>query len=85
MPYSASGKFWLAYRALPSAVRETADKNFALLKNDPRHPSLRLKRIGRFWSVRVGEDYRSLGVDIEGGILRFWIGSHSEYEKLIRS
>jgi hypothetical protein len=33
------------YRALPADIRALADKNFALLKSDPRHPSLHLKRI----------------------------------------
>jgi hypothetical protein len=35
-------------------VRELADKNYALLKQDAQHPSLRFKKVGKFWSVRVG-------------------------------
>jgi hypothetical protein len=30
---------------LPDQVRALADKSFALLKNDPRHPSLYLKKL----------------------------------------
>ncbi len=28
--------------------------NFELLKNDTSHPSLRFKRVGKLWSIRVG-------------------------------
>lgn len=44
-------------------VPSLADKNFDPLKGDPHHPSRRLKRIGRFWSVRVGLHHRALGLD----------------------
>ena len=54
MKHFASPAFWDAYRRLPERVRERADKNFALLKQDPQHASLHLKRVGRYWSVRVG-------------------------------
>jgi hypothetical protein len=53
----ASDSFWRAYMRLPDNVRALADKNFALLKREPRHPSLRLKQVGRYWSVRVGVHY----------------------------
>jgi hypothetical protein len=33
--------------------------------------------------VRVGAHYRALGVDVEGGVLWFWIGSHADYDRLI--
>ncbi len=35
-------------------IRDLADKNFALLMADPRHPSLHVKQIGRYHSVRIG-------------------------------
>jgi hypothetical protein len=61
--------------ALPKSVREIADKNFQLLKSDPKHPSLHFKRIGTVWSVRVGKQHRALGHDVAGGVQWFWIGS----------
>jgi hypothetical protein len=69
-----------AYAGLPENIRALADKNYALLKENPRHPSLQLKKVGRFWSVRVGSRYRALAVEIEGGLLWFWIGSHADYD-----
>jgi hypothetical protein len=66
------------------AVQEVADKNFKLLKTDPKHPSLHLKKMGSYWFVRAGRKYRALGVDVVEGILWFWIGIHSEYDKIIK-
>ena len=84
MNHHASPAFWARYVELPERVRAIADKNFALLKQDFRHPSLRLKRVGRFWSARVGSDYRALAVAIDDGFLWFWIGTHADYNRLIR-
>jgi hypothetical protein len=43
MNHFATPEFWAHPRRLPSEVRELADKNFALLKASPHHPSLRFK------------------------------------------
>ena len=83
MRHFASARFWTLYRALPEEVRLLADKNYELLKADPRHPSLRFKRIGPVWSARVGVHYRVLGHDVPDGIQWFWIGTHAEYDKLV--
>jgi hypothetical protein len=79
----ASPEFWACYRALPNPVQDLADKSFARLKNDPHHPSLHFKKVGRFWSVRLGLYYRALGVNIPEGVLWFWIGSHADYDNLV--
>ncbi len=84
MRHWASAEFWHAYRNLPEAIRKLADKNFELLKNDPRHPSLRLKHVGEYYSARIGLAYRALGIAVDDGILWFWIGNHADYEQLIR-
>jgi len=76
-------EFWHHYQKLPAAIQEIANKNFQLLKSDPKHPSLQLKKVGRLWAVRVGLKYRALGADRKEGIIWFWIGSHKEYERLI--
>src|SRR4051812_20680681 len=51
-----------ALSLLPESVRNLANKNFELLKADPHHPSLHLKKVGELWSVRVGAHYRALGL-----------------------
>jgi hypothetical protein len=84
MRHFANRRFWNEYQALPESVRALADRNYALLKADPKHPSLHLKRVGDYWSVRVGIGYRALAVEVDDGLLWFWIGSHARYDELIR-
>lgn len=83
MKHYATSQFWACYHKLPDAVRDLADKNFALLKADSSHPSLRFKKVGRFRSARVGRDFRALAVEVDDGFVWFWIGNHAEYERLI--
>ncbi len=76
--------FWSNYNALPQNIQKLSDEKFELLKQNPKHPSLHFKKINKYWSVRVGLNYRSLGIEVEEGILWFWIGNHSDYDKLIK-
>ena len=83
MRHFATASFWELYDKLPSSVQRLADKNFELLKTSPEHSSLHLKKVGKYWSARVGIKYRVLGTEIQDGILWFWIGTHAEYDKLL--
>jgi hypothetical protein len=83
LKHFASPNFWELFRGLPQHVQALADKNYSLLKNDPYHPSLRLKKAGRYWSVRVGYHHRAVAVEVPDGLLWFWIGSHEDYSKLM--
>ncbi|AWL96443.1 ParE family toxin-like protein [Bradyrhizobium ottawaense] len=83
MKHAASPRFWKAYAALHANVRKLADANFALLKSDPTHPSLQFKKVGRFWSARVGLRYRALAVETNDAYVWFWIGSHADYDRLV--
>jgi hypothetical protein len=82
--HHAAPQFWKCLDALPEQVRALARRNFELLKNDPNHPSLHFKKIGKYRSVRVGLHYRALAVEIPEGVLWFWIGSHADYDRLLR-
>ncbi len=84
MKHFANPSFWICYERLPLSIQQLADKNFELLKDDADHPSLHLKKVGKYWSVRVGRKYRALAVEVEEGLIWFWIGTHSEYDKLIK-
>jgi hypothetical protein len=81
--HHANPDFRACYRALPQAVQALADKAFSLLKQNPRHPSLRFKRVGPYWSVRVGDHYRALAVQTADGFVWFWVGTHAEYNRII--
>lgn len=77
-------EFWKCYNALPEEAQRRADKQFALLSENPMHPSIHLKPVGEFWSARVTDACRALAVR-EGNVFTwFWIGSHDEYEQLLK-
>jgi hypothetical protein len=81
--HRATSRFWRALERLPPEIQKLARENFALLKSDPRHP-LRLKRVGKYWSARIGSSHQVLGLDSPIGITWFWIGPHEEYIRLIK-
>ncbi len=62
-----------------------ARRSYARLRADSTHQSLHFKTVanGRFHSVRIGLYYRALGVPVPGGVHWFWIGTHSDYDKLV--
>ena len=64
-------------------MQQLADKQFERLKANPRDPSLHFTAVGRFRSVRVGDHYRALGVDVDDGVLWWWIRTHAEYDRLV--
>lgn len=84
MKHFANPSFWEAYDSLPQSVQNIADKNYELLKENPKHPSLHFKKVGLYWSVRVGLRDRALAVESDGDLIWFWIGSHAAYDRLIK-
>ena len=83
--YKTNQAFWTCYRSLPREIQRRADKNFDLLKRDPEHPSLNLKKVGRTrWSVRISRNYRALAREEDGILVWFWIGKHDEYIRRIQ-
>ncbi len=76
-------QFWARLAKLPESVQRVAHKNFALLKQNPSHASLHFKKVGRYWSARVGATHRALAVEDGGDFIWVWIGNHDEYERLL--
>lgn len=77
-------RFRRAYAALPPQVQRRAQKAYRLWAQNPRHPSLHFKKIGKVWSARVDDNHRALAHLIGDTAHWFWIGSHEEYEMVIR-
>ena len=78
-------RFQPLYDALPEKTRSIADKWFALLKRNPKHPSLNFKCVqDDLWSVRIGRRYRALAIKDADRFQWFWIGTHGDYDRLIR-
>ncbi|KAF0249733.1 MAG: hypothetical protein FD167_869, partial [bacterium] len=79
-------KFRNIFNQLPKEIQNKAQKAYALWKKDPSHPSLQFKPIQSnksVYSVRIDRDWRVLGIKEDGFMVWFWIGSHSDYGRLI--
>lgn len=76
------------FRLLPEEVKDLARKNYKLWRRDPRHTSLHFKQLKNKkkhqWSIRIGNDWRALAVEDGDDLLWYWIGSHEEYNILIK-
>ena len=76
------------FRALPSEVQNLAAKNYHLWRRNPHHPTLLFRRLqgseDRF-SIRVGEHYRAIGRRAGEKMIWVWIGTHSDYDRLVGS
>ncbi len=75
--------FWARYHSLPQATQRLADKKYQLWQDNSHHPALEFKKVGKLWSVRIGDHYRALARERADGFVWFWIGTHEEYNKLV--
>lgn len=75
------------FREAPEEVRRLARRNYQLWRENPQHPGLAFRRVHNtepIYSVRIGIGWRVLGL-LEGDTITwFWIGSHAEYDRLLR-
>jgi hypothetical protein len=85
LKHLASPAYWRCYEKLPTDIRNLADECFDLLKKNARHPSLHFKKIRNYGSVRVGLHYRAVAVEVPDGLLWIWIGTPSEYDRLLKT
>jgi hypothetical protein len=77
-------EFWQLYRELSTDIRSAARKAFHLFSENPAHPSLHLERLRadpRAWSVRITRDVRAVALRHREEWLRFWIGSHKDFDR----
>lgn len=87
MKSRALPQFWELYQRLPKRVRRRAGKAYRLWQRDPDMPSLHFKRVGTtrpVYSVRIGDEYRALGLLQDDTVTWFWIGRHDEYERMLK-
>ena len=71
--------------ALSQALQNRVARQFQVLQENPLYPSLHFKKVSvGLWSIRITNDYRALGYEDGDRIVWYWIGPHSEYERMIR-
>ncbi len=88
MTSKTTDRFRKAYAQLPEHVRRRAREAYRLFRDNPKHPSLRFKQVHPtrpIYSARVGLGYRALAVWDAGVVVWFWIGTHADYDQVIRS
>ena len=81
-----SNQFIKSFKNLPDRVKHLAGKNYKIWKDNPYHPGLNFKEVKEntnMYSVRVGIGWRAIGLMQTDNIIWFWIGSHSDYDKII--
>jgi hypothetical protein len=81
---ATTNAFWDGFNRLPIEVQAVARKNYQLWRLNHLHPSLHFKKVGEFWSVRIGDSYRALGFKEGDYLVWVWIGKHDEYTRMIR-
>jgi len=77
-------RFRKCFGKLPGSIQKIARENFEILKNTPGHSSLHFKKVGKFRSVRIGLNYRALAIEEGEDFIWVWIGTHDEYERMIK-
>jgi hypothetical protein len=71
----------------PGTVQLQATKAYRLWRAEPSHPSLHFKPVHTaepIYSLRVSRNYRALGLREGDAVTWFWIGSHADYDQLVR-
>ena len=79
-------RFRRAFLGLPEETRRQAKEAYKLFKRNPYHPSLRFKQVHPkepIFSVRAGLGFRAVGIKEGDTIVWFWIGTHSDYDRLL--
>ncbi len=78
-------QFRRLFSGLPFDVQRNAKRAFRLFQSNPAHPGLQFKKLegeDDIYSARIGLEYRALAVMRKDHVLWYWIGSHSEYDRL---
>ena len=83
MKSRAIASFWDGYNRLPPVIQELAVKQCKLWLDNPRHPSVRFKKIGVRWSARITDDYRAVGIMDGDNVIWFFVGTHAEYNQVL--
>jgi hypothetical protein len=78
--------FWRLFRNLAPDTQREAKRAYAVFQTNPTHPGLQFKKLegeDNIYSVRIGLGYRALAVRKADRVVWYWIGSHSEYDRLV--
>ena len=80
-------RFWKCYAGLSQEIRRQAREAYTLFEKYPYYPSLHFKRVHStrpVFSARISVDYRAIGIVDGDEITWFWIGSHADYDNMLK-
>lgn len=80
-------QFREAFAALPDDIKQRAREAYRRFLDDPGHPGLSFKPVRGVpgvWSARVGLGHRALAVREGDDVVWFWIGTHADYDKILK-
>ena len=80
-------RFWKCYEKLPIRIKRMAKEAYKQFQTNPYYPSLNFKQVHStrpIFSVRITKDYRAVGIIQGEDIIWFWIGSHLEYNNILK-
>lgn len=83
MNSQTTASFWEAFNALPPDVQKRAQRAYKLWRKNPNLRGLRFKCVGHNVLVRVGRNYRALGILQGNTVTWYWIGKHDEYDRIL--
>jgi hypothetical protein len=79
-------QFRRLFSDLPRDVQRDAQRAYGLFRSNPAHPGLQFKKLegeDDIYSARIGLGYRALAVMKKDRLVWYWIGNHSEYDRLV--
>lgn len=85
LPHRTLPSFWARFDELPEEVKRQARAAYAEWTSNPRATGLRFKHLaGDYYSARIGRDYRALCKQVNSEWHWFWIGTHTEHDKILK-
>ena len=81
-------KFRECLQNLPPEIREQARNAYKLFSQDPNHPGLQFKKVHtkqEIFAARISLDYRALCIRNGDTLIWFWVGKHTEYERVLKT
>jgi mRNA-degrading endonuclease RelE of RelBE toxin-antitoxin system len=79
-------KFKELFAKLPEDVQKQAKEAYRIFEDDPFHPGLNFECINKkksWWSARVNDKYRAVGIRKGDTIVWFFIGTHTRYDRFL--
>ncbi|MGB2926652.1 MAG: hypothetical protein WBB82_15235 [Limnothrix sp.] len=86
MKSQTTEQFRCLFAILSPQVQTQTKMDYRQFQLDPNYPSLRFKKVHSklpIYSARINRNHRVVGELVGDTVIWFWVGSHTDYEKLL--